>query len=456
MLRLLGALCAAVLLVAPGAAWGVQVIEPPPGSTVDAPVQSVRVVVGAPVEPGLARARVTAPDGSSASLVRVTPADPEALVIPVPAGGRGTYRVAWWGLTTDGHPFAGTSSFAVGSASPAAVAVAPEGKDGAGWLAMLARFLVLVGVLGTAGMAACREWVVGGAWRSGGIAPPGADTADGVRGSAAAVADLPVRAWWITWWGLVAAWVVGLAIALPVHAAATGGQWGDLLGGSRWGSAWAGLAVLAVAAAVAGMVARIGEPRVGPPGPRMYAAAVPGVLGAVLLSWSGHAASGTDATLGVAIDVLHGWATAAWLGGLVMLLALGLPLLGRMAEGPRLALGAGIVVRFSSVAVAAVVLLVVTGVYRALAELPSLASLWTTSYGVALLVKLIVFAVMFVLAAWNRLVLHPRLERAALGLGSAAPGDGIGALRTSVRAEVALGAVVMLAVAVLVGLVPPT
>jgi methionine-rich copper-binding protein CopC len=277
MLRLLGALCAAVLLLGPGAAWGASVIQPPQGSVLGAPVQSVRVAVGAPVEPDLARARVTAPDGSSASLVRVTPADPEALVIPVPAGGRGTYRVAWWGLTTDGHPFAGTSSFAVGSASPAAVAVAPEGKDGAGWLAMLARFLVLVGVLGTAGMAACREWVVGGAWRSGGIAPPGADTADGVRGSAAAVADLPVRAWWITWWGLVAAWVVGLAIALPVHAAATGGQWGELLGGSRWGSAWAGLAVLAGAAAVAGMVARIGEPRVGPPGPRMYAAAVPGV-----------------------------------------------------------------------------------------------------------------------------------------------------------------------------------
>ena len=86
--------------------------------------------------------------------------------------------------------------------------------------------------------------------------------------------------------------------------------------------------------------------------------------------------------------------------------------------------------------VAAVVLLVVTGVYRALAELPSLASLWTTSYGVALLVKLIVFAVMLVLAAWNRLALHPRLERAALGLGSAGPGDGMGALRSSVRAEV--------------------
>ncbi len=456
MLRLLGALCAAVLLVAPGAAWGGQAIEPPPGSTVDAPVKSVRVVVGAPVEPALARARVTAPDGSSASLVRVTPADPEALVMPVPAAGRGTYRIAWWGLTTDGHPFAGTSSFAVGRASPVAVAVAPEGRDGAGWLAMLARFLVLVGVLGTAGMAACREWVVGGAWRAGGIAPPGAAMAAGVRQAAAEVAEAPLRAWWITWWGLVAAWVVGLAIALPVHAAATGGQWGDLLGGSRWGSAWAGLAVLAVAAAVAGMVARAGEPRVGPSGARMYAAAVPGVLGAVLLSWSGHAASGTDATLGVAIDVVHGWATAAWLGGLVMLLALALSLLGRMDDAPRLALGAGIVVRFSSVAVAAVVVLVVTGVYRALAEMPSLSALWTTSYGVALLVKLIVFAVMLVLAAWNRLVLHPRLERAALGLGSAGPGGGIGALRTSVRAEVALGAVVMLAVAVLVGLVPPT
>jgi putative copper export protein len=175
----------------------------------------------------------------------------------------------------------------------------------------------------------------------------------------------------------------------------------------------------------------------------------------VLLSWSGHAASGSDATLGVAIDVVHGWATAAWLGGLVMLLVLCVPLLAAMPPRDRVCLGAAAVVRFSSLAVAAVVLLVITGVYRALAELPSLDALWSTDYGLVLLAKLVVFAVMLVIAAWNRAVLHPRLEREALGLGASA-GAGTAALRRSVRAEVALGAVVMALVAVMVGLMPPT
>ena len=188
----------------------------------------------------------------------------------------------------------------------------------------------------------------------------------------------------------------------------------------------------------------------------MYALAVPGLAGAVLLSWSGHAATGTDATLGTLIDIAHGWATAAWLGGLVMLMVLALPLLARLAEPDRVRLGAGVVVRFSSIAVAAVVVLVITGVYRALAELPSLSALWTTDYGLALLAKLAVFGVMLVLAAWNRLVLHPRLERVALGLEPAGASDGLPALVASVRAEVLLGAAVLAAVAVMVALMPPT
>jgi len=118
-------------------------------------------------------------------------------------------------------------------------------------------------------------------------------------------------------------------------------------------------------------------------------------------------------------------------------------------------MGAGIVVRFSAVAITAVVLLVVTGVYRALAEVPALSDLWTTAYGVALLAKLAVFALMLALAAWNRMVLHPRLERAALGSTSPGARNGLAALAASIRAEIALGAVVMALVAVLVGLMPP-
>lgn len=430
-------------------------VTPPEGAVLAAPPSAVRALQAAPVEPGLVRARVAGPRGMVATGATVPADDPQAVVVAVPRDGAGTYRVAWWGMTTDGHPIAGTTAFAVRTATPAAAPVQPEGHDDAGVLAVLARFLVLVGVLGTAGMALVREWVMGGAWRSGGIAPPARDVAGDVRAAALSAAPRPVRRWWLTWWWLLGAWAAGLVVALPVQAIAVGNQWASLLGDSRWGTAWVGLAVLAVVAALAGVVARRADEPLAPSGARMYALAIPGLVGAMLLSWSGHAASGSDATLGVAFDIVHGWATAAWLGGLVMLLVLGMPLLRAMPDTERVRFGAAMVVRFSAIAVVAVVILVVTGVYRALAELPSLDALWSTDYGLALLAKLIVFGVMLVLAGWNRLVLHPRLERAALGLGEPGAGDGIAALRASVRAEVALGAAVMLAVAVLVVLMPP-
>ena len=98
-------------------------------------------------------------------------------------------------------------------------------------------------------------------------------------------------------------------------------------------------------AALAALAARRGEPPVAPGGARMYAVALPGLLGAILLSWSGHAASGSDPVLCTAIDVIHGWATAAWLGGLVMLAALALPVMRRLAPTTRVELGAAAIVR---------------------------------------------------------------------------------------------------------------
>ena len=431
-------------------------VTPSDGAVLPSAPQAVRVALAAPVEAALASGQVRGPRGAVSRGSGGSAADPQAIVIPVPRDGDGTYRVAWSGMTTDGHAFAGTSSFAVGAATPAAAPLEPGGADGAGPLAVLARLLVLVGVLGTAGMALTREWVMARAWSAGGVAPPGAEGADVMREHSMAAATDPVRRWWRAWWGLLIAWIAGLIVALPVQVAAVGGAWGDLLGATRWGSAWMGLAVLAAVGAVAAALLRRGDPPLAPSGARMYVLAVPGLVGAMLLSWSGHAASGTDATLGTIIDIAHGWATAAWLGGLVMLLVLALPLLRALAPSDRVRLGAGVIVRFSAVAVGAVVILVITGVYRALAELPSLSALWTTAYGVALLAKLIVFAVMLVLAAWNRLVLHPRLERAALGLKPAGDADGLRALAASVRAEVMLGVVVLAAVAVMVGLMPPT
>ena len=171
------------------------------------------------------------------------------------------------------------------------------------------------------------------------------------------------------------------------------------------------------------------------------------------ISDAGHAATGGDATLNVAIDLVHDVATAAWLGGLVGLVVLAIPAAWALADDDRVRLAAAVVVRFSALALTAVALLVVTGVYRALAEV-SVDELVDTGYGRALLVKLGLFVVLLAGGAYNRMVVHPRLERAALGLD---PDDrgAAAALRVSVRAELAVAAALMVSVAVLVSLAPP-
>ena len=443
------------ILVGATAALAEPVITPADGARLDGPPTAVRVVLSAPLEPALARAEMAGPAGVAPATVRVAPEDPQAILIAVPAEGAGGYRVAWWGQTIDGHPIAGATAFTAGQGGPVAAPIGPSGDDGTAPLAIAARLLVLVGVLGTAGLALCRWIVLSPPWRAGGIAPPGDGDPDALRAAAAAAAPAAIARWWRAWWLLLAAWLIGLVVALPVQAASVGGQWGALLGDSRWGTAWIALGILGAAAVVAGMAARRGDVVPAAPVPRALALGLPGIAGAAVLSWSGHAASGPDAGLGIALDAVHGWATAIWLGGLVMLLALASPLLAALGPVDRVRMGAGIVVRFSAVAITAVVLIVVTGVYRALAEVPSLSDLWTTAYGVALLAKLAVFGLMLALAAWNRMVLHPRLERAALGSASPGARDGLAALAVSIRAEVALGAVVMALVAVMVGLMPP-
>jgi copper transport protein len=130
------------------------------------------------------------------------------------------------------------------------------------------------------------------------------------------------------------------------------------------------------------------------------------------------------------------------------------PALRGLEPTDRTRLAAGVVVRFSALALTAVGALVATGVYRALVELSSPRDLLDTGYGNALLIKLLIFVPLLGAGAYNRMVLHPRLERAAIGLD---PGDRGAAdrLRRSVRAELALAGALMVAVAALVALPPP-
>lgn len=144
------------------------------------------------------------------------------------------------------------------------------------------------------------------------------------------------------------------------------------------------------------------------PGRRLGAAA-PALLGAALLVGSfalvGHAADAEPQAVSMTAAVLHTLAGAAWGGGLLGLVA---TLGHRHRSG--IAIRAGVMAtRFSSVATFGVVTAGAAGVALATVRLGAVADLWTTRYGLVLMAKTAVVAVVAGIGAYNHLALIPRL-----------------------------------------------
>ncbi len=152
------------------------------------------------------------------------------------------------------------------------------------------------------------------------------------------------------------------------------------------------------------------------------------------------------------INPLHILAGGLWLGTLAVLVGAFFPLLLRgdaVGSDPDVRPGGSrldaVVRRFSKLALASSALLVVTGVTTAWRHLGSLDALWTTPYGWALDVKLLVVASIAAFGFYNWRVATPAL--------SAGSGDARLA-RASLR-EVSLGVLVLVVTAVLVSLPAP-
>jgi copper transport protein len=142
-------------------------------------------------------------------------------------------------------------------------------------------------------------------------------------------------------------------------------------------------------------------------------------------------------------------AGSIWVGGLIGLLVLwrSFPVARRVA---------GLVVcvpRFSNTAFVSVLTLIGSGIGASLIHLPTFASLWQTSYGQTLLVKIGLLSAAMLLAAVNLLRTRPRLlayrERPELAPGAAS------LLRRLVAGEVLLVVGAVIAAAVLTSLAPP-
>ncbi|MEO8467209.1 MAG: copper homeostasis membrane protein CopD [Gammaproteobacteria bacterium] len=183
-----------------------------------------------------------------------------------------------------------------------------------------------------------------------------------------------------------------------------------------------------------------------------------GTLVIATFPWTGHGAvhSGWPGAIHTAGDLLHLWAAGIWLGALLPLGILILNALRSRTSNDARAACHGLD-RFSAIGSVVVVTLTASGLINGwfLVGPSNWGALFTTAYGVALLIKLVLFALMLAVAATNRLRFAPRLRYALDNNENRDTSAPLQALKTSVVMETALAALVLLAVGVLGTLPPP-
>jgi len=114
-------------------------------------------------------------------------------------------------------------------------------------------------------------------------------------------------------------------------------------------------------------------------------------------SASSHAGASQGSLFAVVADFVHLAAGSTWLSGLVLLTVLWWQT-GRAAPGDDYL---NAVRRFSTVAGAAVFVIVLSGLFSSLVQLPTVSALWSTSYGRVLLLKLTLVGLAFLVAYGN-------------------------------------------------------
>ena len=434
---------AAAALMLPAAAWAHAALlrtVPEASRTINSPPPEVRLTYSEPIEPRFAIVSVTDAAGRQVTSGPPggAPGSPQTLVTPLGRAPEGWYLVFWRVISADGHPVRGAFTFAVGPnpGPPPQFRVPSLSETATTTRLLVSRWLVFLSVLCALGLFVLRALtarpvarvVRGTSLRALNIALA---VAVGV-----ALVTIPVYVLLATAeFTLRSVWDLG-AIVPVARDSGFGRDFLDLE---------LVLVLFAVAAAGALLVDRpereqrsVVELLATP------AALAAGVAALLLPALAGHAGQKSPRGLSLPLDMAHLGAVAVWLGGLIGLVVLWVSV-GRAARSAVLAY---VVPRFSAVAFCSVLLLIGTGIGQSLLELPTLASLWQTSYGQALLWKIGLLAGALVLAGVNLARTKPRLRA----------GDPSAPLllRRLVQGEIVFVAAALFAAAVLSSLAPPS
>lgn len=420
--------------------------DPAKGQHLSVAPRDIRLTFTEAVELPFARVALVGPNGQ-VELGALSLADSAMVLIAPVTGGlvAGSYMVQWQIAGADGHPVRGEFGFfiAPGAAGLAAEAGAvssdpathhdPATFPQSGQFSAespgyaLIRWLSFIAILGVVGAVAFRlvlsivRWQASPAGEL--LLSPAARRAAGL-GAVMAAASLV----------LAAARMIAQSVALHGAASAFDAMLvSTMLTRTIWGSGWI-LQVVASLIALAGFwLAR-----------RNAAGWAIAALGALALglspALSGHAAAVIQyRPLPIITDALHVIGASGWLGSLLVLLVVGIPVALRL-EGNRAAAVAALVNGFSPTALIFAGLTVATGLFAAWLHLGSVSALWESGYGRILLLKLAALTGVFATGAYNWLRVKPTLGQEVATRR----------LRRSATAEIVVGVIVLAITAVLV------
>jgi putative copper export protein/methionine-rich copper-binding protein CopC len=440
-----------MLLVVPALATAHTVLrksEPANGAVLQAVPRALRLTFSEAPNLGFTTLELVGADSQRVELSALrTASSDSARVVVADVLGRltaGEYHIRWRITSADGHPVRGTVSFRIAEDAAGLVAEAPppvvesltsedvqagmeEEFDAGSWpyaLIRLATFTALLIVIGSVVFALVI--VPATHHRLPDLAPSFAiETRQrAARFGLVATLVLPV---------VLIARVIAQSMA--VMGTMPTAEFLSIMADTTWGIG-AGLHLVAIAIVIAALArARRASWRIAS-------------LGVVLLCistalWGHAAAAGEWRALVVANDTAHMLAAGGWLGTLLIILVVGLPV-ALISSGGGDAVRA-LVNAFSPMALSFAAIIVLTGIISATLRLGTWGDLIHSDYGRVLMLKVSLLGLTIVAGAYNWLRVRPRLDAQRVPV-----------LQRSATAELALGLAILAVTAWLVATPPPT
>ena len=174
-------------------------------------------------------------------------------------------------------------------------------------------------------------------------------------------------------------------------------------------------------------------------------ASISAIVLAVTPALAGHAAASPRFTsLMIVSDFLHVLGGGSWLGSLLAVMVVGIPLSLTLDGAERWSSVASLVNSFSPIALISAAVVVVSGLIASWVHVEHLPNLWQTAYGQILLAKLFLVAIAFTIGAYNFRRVQPQL---LTEIGSAR-------LKRSTALELSVGFLILLVTGLLTGVSP--